>query len=1119
MAEAVVEFVLKNLTSLIANKLGLFLGFDKDFTSIASLLTTIKATLEDAEEKQFSNIAIKDWLQKLKDAAHVLDDILDECATEAFEYKRVNCGQSENVQTSFLSSFHPKHVAFRYKIAKKMKKIRERLDEISEEKSKFHLVETDRKRRNGVIDWRETTSIVTQPQVYGRDGDKDKIVDFLVSDASELEDLSVYPLTGIGGLGKTTLAQLIFNHKRIVDHFELRIWVCVSEDFSLKRMTKAMIGSISGNSYDCEDLDLEPLQRRLQELLRGKRYLLVLDDLWDEEQENWQKLKSVLSCGRKGASILVTTRLSKVAEIMGTVPPHELSMMSDEDCWELFKNRAFGPTEVESTKLVEIGKEILKKCRGVPLAAITLGSLLRFKREEKEWLHVKESKLWTLQGENSVMQALRLSYLYLPVKLRQCFTFCAIFPKDEEISKKLIIELWVANGFISSNEMLEAEDIGDEVWNELYWSSLFQDIQTDKFGKVMYFKMHDLVHDLAQSFGEETCCSTYNKGIVNMHARTRHFSIYEQHTSDENNSIQLHHANSLKTYIELKSSDTKQLSPQVLKCYSLRVLSSKRLKNLSTLIGRLKYLRYLDISHGSFKTLPQSLCRLCNLQVLKLDYCYHLKSLPDSLTCLKALQQLSLRYCYSLSSLPPHIGKLTFLRTLGIYVVGKKIGYLLEELGQLNLKGELHIKHLERVKSVAQAKEANMSSKHLNQLRLSWGRNEGSQLQENVEKILEVLQPHTQQLDFLGVGGYTGTYFPQWMSSPSLKGLTSLQLADCKSCLHLPQLGKLASLKNLKISNMSHVIYLRDESYNGGVGGLMALEALVLENLPNLIRLSREDGENMFPALSLLQITECSNLSGFPCLPSLKELYIEGKYNQHLLTSIHKLGSLETLRFLKNEELTCFPDEILVNLGSLKTLGFHHHSKLEILPNEIINLHALQILYIGNCDSIESLTDEVLKGLCSLKVLHIVKCHKLNLSEGFQYLTCLEILTISSCPEVESLHEALQHMTSLQCIILSDLPKLESLPDWLGNLSLLQTLRISLCPNLSCLPASIQCLSSLKLLCIECCPRVEKRCQKEIGEDWSKIAHVQHIEVRSKKVVHGDRYYGAGEVFLGHCSL
>ncbi|RDX58103.1 putative disease resistance protein RGA3, partial [Mucuna pruriens] len=347
MAEAVLDVVLGNLSSFIGKELGLFLGLDQELKRLASLLTTIKATLEDAEEKQFSDRAIKDWLQKLKDASHLLDDILDECAYVALglEYQGVK------VQSSCLSSFHPKHVVSHYKIAKKMKSISKRLEEIAEERTKFHLTETLPERRSGVMEWRQTTSFVTQPQVYGREEDVDKIVDFLVH-ASHLEDLSVYPVVGLGGLGKTTLAQLIFNHERVVIHFELTIWVCVSEDFSLKRMTKAIIEAASGHA--CDDLDLEPLQRKLKDLLQRKRYLLVLDD----EQENWQRLKSVLACGAKGASILVTTRLPKVAAIMGTMPHHELSMLSDNDCWELFKQRAFGPNEVEQVELMVIGKEI-----------------------------------------------------------------------------------------------------------------------------------------------------------------------------------------------------------------------------------------------------------------------------------------------------------------------------------------------------------------------------------------------------------------------------------------------------------------------------------------------------------------------------------------------------------------------------------------------------------------------------------------------------------------------------------------------------------------------------------------------------------------------------------------
>jgi hypothetical protein len=127
MAEAVLELVLHNLRSLIHKEIAVFQDFEQDFKSLASLLTTIKATLEDAEEKQFTNRPIKDWLLKLKDAAHILDDILDECATQALEYGGIKGGRLSNkVRSSFLSSFHPKHVAFRYKIANKMKRIRER---------------------------------------------------------------------------------------------------------------------------------------------------------------------------------------------------------------------------------------------------------------------------------------------------------------------------------------------------------------------------------------------------------------------------------------------------------------------------------------------------------------------------------------------------------------------------------------------------------------------------------------------------------------------------------------------------------------------------------------------------------------------------------------------------------------------------------------------------------------------------------------------------------------------------------------------------------------------------------------------------------------------------------
>ncbi|XP_031279491.1 putative disease resistance protein RGA3 [Pistacia vera] len=212
-----------------------------------------------------------------------------------------------------------------------MKEIRERLDEIAEERTQFHLNEVVPQSGAEVGEERQTGSIITQSHVYGRDEDKEIIVENLVNPVACCDDIFVYPIVGIGGLGKTTLAQMVYNDERVCMHFELRIWVCISEDFSVKKIIKAIIGSATGTA--CEDLDLYPLQRRLQDILNRKRYLLVLDDVWSEDEEKWDRLKCVLACGSTGASIIVTTQSRKVASIMGTFPMHHLSGLSEDECW------------------------------------------------------------------------------------------------------------------------------------------------------------------------------------------------------------------------------------------------------------------------------------------------------------------------------------------------------------------------------------------------------------------------------------------------------------------------------------------------------------------------------------------------------------------------------------------------------------------------------------------------------------------------------------------------------------------------------------------------------------------------------------------------------------------
>ncbi|KAK4485089.1 hypothetical protein RD792_007697 [Penstemon davidsonii] len=352
MAEAFVQILVDNLSSLIQGEIGLIMGVDEEMNKLSSTLTTIQAVLEDAEEKQLESKPIRNWLCKLNDLTYEIDDILDECATEV--------SKSEH---KINKKNRLKKILYQYKIGRRMKEVTKKLDAVAAERTQYHLREMVVDRQSKVVPMRQTCSVLNESHpVFGRDEEKEKIVDILVNQMSECKELSVLPIIGMGSLGKTTLAQLVFNDERLADHFEIRLWVCVSDEFDIITLIKAILESESGNGSASELLHLDTLRRRLSELLNQKRYLLVLDDVWNEDQEKWSLLKSYLACGSSVASIVVTTRLKSVADIMSTFPAHHLAGLSEEDCWDLMKQRAFGQEEEEHPNLEAIGKQIVKKC-------------------------------------------------------------------------------------------------------------------------------------------------------------------------------------------------------------------------------------------------------------------------------------------------------------------------------------------------------------------------------------------------------------------------------------------------------------------------------------------------------------------------------------------------------------------------------------------------------------------------------------------------------------------------------------------------------------------------------------------------------------------------------------
>ncbi|KHG09524.1 Putative disease resistance RGA1 [Gossypium arboreum] len=938
MAEVVlsplVGTILDSLKSWSLKELELAGSLKTEVASLESTLTTIQAVLQDAEEKQWKSEAIKNWLGKLKQAAYDLEVVLDDFNTEAL--RRSLHADARSQVTTFFSLRNP--LLFRLDMARKFKNVREKLDAIAGEKSKFHLREGVGEAEIERNEDRQTSSLVTESEVLGRADEKEKIVSMLLSNVSHHDDLSVYAICGMGGLGKTTIAQLVYNDKNVAKVFDLRGWVCVSDDFDIKRLTKAILESFGGKSGDIQELD--PLQRCLVEKLVGKRFLLVLDDVWNEHHDKWDRLKQALQCGRKGSTVIVTSRLEKVALMMATTPFYPLGCLSDDDSWSLFKQRAFGMgMNGSNANLETIGRLIVQRCGGVPLAIKTIGSILRFRSQESEWLRVKDSEIWDLEDEGSrILSVLRLSYEHLPPYMRQCFSFCSIFPKDFVMKKDVLIGLWMANGFIPSRGALDLHDMGCEIFSELTWRSFFQEIKEDVDGTVTC-KMHDLIHDLATSImGQECCVIDANEGSQ-IPKTARH--LFVRNCSPSTSIMGL--------------TTLQPLQSLILRGYGINV------SNLSRFISKQKYLKVLDVdfnfSNIAFKSSK-------TLETLSLKDGHNLKKLPKGTKNLKNLRHLDIRGCSALTSTPVALGQLSFLRKLSVFIVGKEDGCGIDELKELSLERELSIKGLHNVKSLTEAKNANLIRKHnLRSLSLSWrvNRNENP-CHQNDEEVFSALQPHSN-LKKLCIIDYQGLMFPYWMMDLLLPNLVEISLENCERCHQLPPLGKLRFLKVLNIWGMGALKYIDNNFYGDMESSFPSLEVLGIHEAPCLEEWTTVYGTEHFPVLSSLTIYSCPKLVKLPMLQSLKELHIGGT-NVNLLTPL--IMNATVLTSLKISGFTELPDGLLQNQ---KQLG----PSIESLPAGLQNLSSLETLSLLNCSSLVSLPVNGLQGLsslCSLWVQH-----------------------------------------------------------------------------------------------------------------------------------------------------
>ncbi|KAF5775969.1 putative P-loop containing nucleoside triphosphate hydrolase, leucine-rich repeat domain superfamily [Helianthus annuus] len=1099
-AAALVKVIFEKLADEAFKKYARSQNIHSELKQLGSTLSQIQALLNDASHKEITDESVRLWLTSLQHLAYDIDDVLDEVATEAM--RRELTPESE-ASTSMVRKLIPiccTKFSLSHRLSPKLDRITNRLQHL-EKQNPGLTVKGEKPKIN--TNRRNETSL-PERDVVGREVETKKLLNQLLVGESSKEKFSILPIVGLGGVGKTTLARILYNDTRVKDHFELMAWVCVSDECDVFKISETIFECVATENKQFKDVN--QLQIALREQFKDKRFLLVLDDVWNQNYDDWEILVRPFHSGAAGSRVIMTTRQQDLLKKIGFNHVDNLESLSHEDALSLLALHALDVDNFDSHETLKPqAKGIVKKCGGLPLALKAIGRLLRTKTEGEEWDDVLKSKIWDLENADAIVPALRLSYHDLPADLKRLFAYCSLFPKDFMFDKEELILLWIAEGYLNESTADKSpERLGHEYFEKLLSRSFFQPAPNGE----SFFVMHDLMNDLAAFVAGEYFLRFENQTEMAMEAlaKYRHMSFMRERYVGFQKFEAFQRARSLRTllavYVGVEQSwNTFYISNKILvdllpQLPLLRVLSLRRfnISEVPDAICSLNHLRYLNLSETRISKLPENVGNLYNLQTLIVFGCNCLTTLPKSFLKLKKLRHFDIGETPCLKKLPLGIGELKNLQTLPKVIVGGDNDFAITKLkGLENLHGELSIEGLHKVQIPMHAREANLSQKRLTKLKLKWG--DDSQRGSLEKEVLAELKPHTDTLKHFEVEYYGGVEFPCWVGDPTFHQLVHVSLWGCRKCTSLPPLGQLPSLKELLIQGMDDVKVISLELSRTTDVTFPSLEILRFEDMSSW-KVWSTNSEVMFPCLRELQIIECPDLIdvSLEALPSLRVLRIEGCC-ESVLRSLVKAASSTTKLEIKS------------------ILGLTD----EVWRSVIVNFWAVEELCIRKCDEIRYLWEsdaEASKVLVNLKELVVSECKKLvSLGEkeededntGSDLLSSLRMLYIESCESMERLccpnsieSLAIEWCSSvrdvsfprattttggggqnLKSLHISDCGNLKSI-NQLSNSTHLTSLSISGCRNME-LFSDLHQLSNLTSLYIQRCKSIESFSDLELS--------------------------------------
>ncbi|XP_055815359.1 disease resistance protein RPM1-like [Solanum dulcamara] len=885
MAESAVTFLVHKLSALLHAEQKFLQNFQEEIVYIREAFEKMKAFSRVADAKE-DDVELQLWIKQVQDLTHDVQDILEKHVVTCSNFQEKGSWSWKKPHHSSMSE--KLFEAQNDNLSMLLEGIKARIIIISEGHKtflqKYGVITSDTWCNNSY----EEVPLDDDADLVGIENHKSVLLDWLVSDDPEWK---LYCVIGTRGIGKTTLVKKVYDDASVKKHFNSIMWIEVSRFSTVKELLRSIITPENDQSHRAIDaMDANMLAAFIQQVLESSRYFVVLDDV--PGVGTWRALKGAFPIGNCGSRVIITSCFADIHTICLEPGDHshfyKMKPLSEEESWILFCRKAFSGSLLCPPSLVQVSKDIIGKCNGLPMAILVIAGALATKGNRTQaWEMFYDSLVDKLRGsyseDENMKRLLNLCYQDLPFYLKSCFTYLSIIPKYYVIDKMRLIRLLAAQGIVLERQEKAIAQIADNYLNELANRSLIQVAERYSDGRLDSFTIHNSWYEIILSKSPERVTATIANGeeITRRPHKIRHLVIHDQLASDIQDTDQFKHLHSL---ITLGS------SASVSNSFLLKLLSDS-----------FKLLKVLDLTGSPLTKIPEGVFELFHLKFLNLRST-KIKHLPGSIGKLESLEFLDLRDTL-VENLPVEILNLQYLCHIFIYRRGagffhgfkapKKIGTLvsLEVVNLINATTStvIELGKLTRLRMLVIAK-----------LRRKHGRDLCSSLDKlinlqqltissyGVSDIIDLHYPLSSAHSSLRTLTFEGRLerFPQWIAT--LRALTTVHLKWSKLMDNaLDTLQDLPNLMNLVL----------DRAYEGKelrfrAGGFKKLKELCIWNSTKLRQMKVEEGA--MPRLEELQLRNCRLMEELPFgiehLSKLQYLSLE-EISEKLLVTVQLKSS------------------------------------------------------------------------------------------------------------------------------------------------------------------------------------------------------------------------------------